>query len=171
MRSKPSQSVVTAAMPSVLIVIGVAIVAIAIVNHFTAERTSAWPSTEARVIHAEVLSDTARRGGASYEPRVRYEYVVNGERHVGTRFSMATPTSRSRETIESMLGEYPEGSTVLAHYNPDDPSESVLDNTPRTAGAVMWAPGFVFIVVGGALHIANNRRRTREQATPERDAQ
>lgn len=165
-----SHSIARAIVPYLLIVMGVLSIALSVMEHFKEQRATDWPTTEARIVQAEILSDRARRGGVSYKPRVQYEYTVNGTRHIGTKIAHSTPTSRSHEHIQSILDQHRVGSTVLAHYNPDQPGESVLDNSRRSR-VFNWAAGFVMIVVGGAMFAANKKRHSREHAAIEHLAQ
>lgn len=167
---RKSQSIARAVFPYLLIVLGVLSIAASAVQQLRAQRTAGWPTTEARIVQTEIQTESARRDGVSYKPRVQYEYTVNGTRHVGSKLSHSIPTSRSRDSIQSVLDRHQVGSTVLAHYNPDQPSESVLDNS-RPSRALNWAIGFVFIVVGAALLAANKRRQSHERASIEQPAQ
>lgn len=80
-----------------------------------------WPSTIGRVLESRV--DDSDRDSLS--AKLRYEYTVNGQKHVGWRVAFAG-YSPTRGAIQGMLAEYPPQAEVAVYYDPADPSRSTL---------------------------------------------
>lgn len=117
-----------------------------------------WPSVQGRVVSAEVVrhpdsdSDT-------YEPRLAYTYEVAGERLTAWRIRFGNKSS-SQDWANDKVRKYPPGSTPAVHYNPGDPSESVLE-TGVGVGDVSFALFFLpfnFIALGVPLFFLVQRR-------------
>ncbi len=88
-----------------------------------------------RAVTATVLSsdvESVRSAGSSrsaaYRPAVRYEYVVDGERHVADH---VTPLheSRSYRWASDLAHRFVPGSTVTAYVDPRDPDDAYLVKT------------------------------------------
>lgn len=80
-----------------------------------------WPSTVGHVLESRVDDSDSD----SLSAKLRYEYTVNGQKHIGWRISFAgySPTRRS---IQEMLAEYPPHAAVPVYYDPADPARSTL---------------------------------------------
>lgn len=92
-----------------------------------------WPTTSGRILTSEVSSHRSLNSSGThttiYEPKIVYEYVVNGQRYQSEQinFSMVAGMSGSGYA-STLVGKYPEGSIVPVFYNPDNPSEAVLEH-------------------------------------------
>lgn len=91
-------------------------------------------STEATVVSSSVAVDRMGSDGPNYRPDVTYEYTVDGESY---RSSNVFPTPgrlwrSDRSWARDVVADYPDGETVTAYYDPDDPSQAFLvaDRTP-----------------------------------------
>lgn len=60
-----------------------------------------------------------------YGLHLQYSYQVNGSSYRGNDLGFDA-TRTSREGIEKLLVSYPSGKAVAIHYNPENPSESML---------------------------------------------
>jgi hypothetical protein len=90
--------------------------------------------TEATVTSSSVAVDRMGSDGPNYRPDVTYEYAVDGNTY---RSSNVFPTPgrlwrSDRSWARDVVADYPEGETVTAYYDPDDPSQAFLvdDRTP-----------------------------------------
>jgi hypothetical protein len=90
--------------------------------------------TDAKIISSAVETDRMGSGGPNYRPDVTYEYTVEGETH---RSSNVFPTPgrlwrSDRSWARGVVADYPEGETVTASYDPEQPSSAFLvaDRTP-----------------------------------------
>jgi len=104
---------------------------------------SGWPQTAGHIVSSKVEHYRQRVGGARtgslvtfYEAVVEYDYSVSGRTYHSTRLSFGGKTAGSQQSAEAAAARYPEGSQVMVHYDPKNPSSAVLD--VRIAQGVMW---------------------------------
>lgn len=83
---------------------------------FTAIDSRKWPSTEGVVVASD--EETL------VEPKLSYRFTVNGQGYVGNRrvFGKA-----GWKIFFPMIKEYRQGTSVTVRYNPEKPSEAVLE--------------------------------------------
>lgn len=125
-----------------------------------------WPTAPGTVLESEVevIPGTPDLPTDSYQPLIRYSYVVDGQEYLGSRVSFGLHDSRDREEVESTVAEYPVGGTIDVAYDPEKPSESVLEpgdagNNLRfqLMGAGLLLVGLVLIVVPIVLRARRRR--------------
>ncbi|MCP3168789.1 DUF3592 domain-containing protein [Myxococcus qinghaiensis] len=108
-----------------------------------------WPTVPGTVLSAEEVEHRLPVPGQTeprvhYEARVQYEYSV-GRVLVGTATLRVDPAARTNpDDAQATLRRYPPGQAVRVAYNPEDPTDAVLE-----PGA--HAPSFVRLVVGLGL--------------------
>jgi hypothetical protein len=118
-----------------------------------AKASLSWPQAQARILSSSVVVEESndRDGNTStwYNPVVQYSYSAGGGERQGSRLRFGNPRSGSRKKIEEMIARYPEGSTPMVRYNPEDPAECVLESTKPSPIYLIMAPfGLVFAFVG-----------------------
>lgn len=106
-----------------------------------------WPSTSGRVLASDIEMRRSRtgQGGTStaYYPVVLYEYMVNGRRLQSNRVRFGSDVGFGwTSPAQKVVDQYPPGAMVEVFYNPNDPTEAVLQRTARTANLM-----FVFIAI------------------------
>jgi hypothetical protein len=62
-----------------------------------------------------------------YRSDVVYSYEVAGVRYTGDKRGTTGRVSSSLAALVKPGARYPKGANVEIHYNPDNPSESILD--------------------------------------------
>jgi hypothetical protein len=115
---------------------------------------------DARVIESsvEVRSDAE---STTFNPVVRYEYVVDHVRYLGDRVAFSQRIFvNSRENAEKVVQKYPLGAEVKVFYNPSNPAYAVLEpgmghNAPVQAGI-----GLLLIMIG--LSVWRHAKRGQE---------
>jgi hypothetical protein len=131
-------------------------------NTIDAANSAEWAVTSGEVVISEVVrhhgGGTSGRSGAidrpgspastTYEAHVEYRYSVAGETHDGDRVTYANEDTA--EWAEATVHEYPTGARVEVHYDPRDPSRSVLEpgESPNT---VLLSVGGVGLIVLGVF--------------------
>ncbi len=96
-----------------------------------------WPSVVGTVVESslETRRSSNNRGWVNY-PRVVYTYDVSGQPYVSNRFSPGMEVGGM--SAPGVIAKYPVGSQVKAYYNPQNPSEAVLEiNTPASV-KILW---------------------------------
>lgn len=96
------------------------------------ERIDSYEQTEATVVSSDVdrRTSSTSEGGTSttYYPEVTYEYTVDGEAYQSENV-MPGPGETGkgqRGWAEGIVEDHPEGETVTAYYDPEDPSNAFL---------------------------------------------
>ena len=102
--------------------------------------TVQWITVEVHVIESSVSQSThsAAAGGytTTYRPKIRYTYEVGNKSFDSETYGYHSTlgpggyNANSRPSVQKIVDQYPTGSPATAYYNPDDHSESVLDNGP-----------------------------------------
>ena len=116
-----------------------------------------WPTATATIIVSTVVGERA------FRPNLVYEYSVDEVVHTDSSFldmpSFGGRRSRN-DAAEKKASEYPVGTEVPVHYNPNNPAESHLKITPPWSiyGQVGFS-GFL-IALGLVAGVAGFRRKT-----------
>ncbi len=106
-----------------------------------AARQQSWPVVTGRIESSGVrefqeLDD--RRWRTRYRAEIVYSYEVAGVRYTADKSATGARISSNLETFGRKAAEqYPAGTAVEVHYNPDNPAESAID--PKTGWlSLLW---------------------------------
>ena len=111
-----------------------------------------WRPVPMKVLSSTIL-ETQGEEGPMYEPKVRYEYTVDGNRREGDRVSLFPKWSSSdRERSRKVILEYPRGRECSGWFNPSNPDESVLN--PQAVPPFFVQLIFLILVGSGVVMIA-----------------
>lgn len=93
-----------------------------------------WPTTSGRVIERGIFEPQVPAGTPAYRyaPLIRYRYEVDGRELTNNYIHpkrIQLPRHSTRAWAQKRADEIPD--EVVVHYNPDDPSESFLFQTPK----------------------------------------
>ena len=108
----------------------------------TANASGDWPTIQGTVIESRIQEHQSGLH-ASYKPIVRYEYSVNDEFYSGSVLSLSDYSSQDKFVARKIARKYPFGSNVTVYYNPDNPSEALLE-----PGFNVLLLFFLFIPIG-----------------------
>jgi hypothetical protein len=130
-----------------------------------AQRSEDWPKTLGWVERSRVVSFAPT--GGRVEPRLElaYSYVVDGTAYTGHRVRLPLPLELGlgfAETPQQLSARYPAGLEVDVHYDPQDPSQAVLEPGAPPRAYLPIAVGAVLLLSGaGALAgaVLNGMRR------------
>jgi hypothetical protein len=122
---------------------------------FTLQRHRAaagWPQAPGVIEVSEVVGERRFKNSLMYRPKIRYRYSAPGGPYVGEKMANTGKLYRSETAAQKVAARYPAGGTVMARYNPADPSEAVLE---RGASGGTWLILFGLLcliapVTGGA---------------------
>ena len=140
--------------------VGLALLVAGLSDAWRAARTRRWPTASGTVVSSEELQHRrelpAEAGGGSrihYEARVHYEYSV-GRVHIGSTVLRLGPTETSSEAgVQSTLARYLPGQKVQVAYNPQDPTDSVLEPGLRPLDFSRSLVGVILLVVAFAIEL------------------
>lgn len=115
--------------------------AILLVSIFAAQRKASaaqnWPTASGTVVESrlETRRSSNNRGWVNY-PRVVYTYSVGGQSYSSDRISPGLEVGGT--SAPGVVARYPVGSQVKAYYNPQNPSDAILEiNTPASV-KILW---------------------------------
>ncbi len=124
-----------------------------------------WVTTKCTILQSSIEAKTDS-DGTTYQPRIDYEYLVNGQRHASSRYSFFRMTS-GRGWAENIAAKYKAGTTHPCFYDPDNPNEAVL--LREFSGLGFWFGAlfpWLFIGVGGMMLVFGSRAgKPRQLAT------
>jgi len=95
---------------------------------------SQWPSTMGTVMMSRVESRSSSDGYTDY-PVVQYSYQVGGQAYQS--YKLAPGPEVGGTGAGKVVARYPAGAQVMVFYNPQNPSEAVLE-TKAPAQWLMW---------------------------------
>jgi uncharacterized protein DUF3592 len=85
---------------------------------------SQWPSTMGSVIRSTLEQRSSDDGYVDY-PVVQYSYQVGGQPYQGMKLAPGPEVGGTG--AGKIVARYPEGAQVMVFYNPQNPSEAVLE--------------------------------------------
>ena len=96
---------------------------------------SQWPSTMGTVMMSTIESRSSSEGGYTEYPAVQYSYQVGGQAYQSMKLAPGPEVggSGARKVVE----RYPVGAQVMVFYNPQNPSDAVLEKK-APAQWLMW---------------------------------
>lgn len=110
-----------------------------------------WPSVSGKVIDARMLESTSTDSdgdsSTTYRAHVQYEYEVAGTRYTNDKINVGMVVSTSAtKKVQETLARYPAGATVKVYYDPNNPSDSVLEQ--KASSNLTLILGIIFLGVG-----------------------
>lgn len=95
-------------------------------------QAASWPSTLGMVTSSRIEMRSSSEGGSTPYPMVNYSYQVSGQPYQGNKVMPGPDVggSGARKVVE----RYPAGAQVMVYYNPEKPSEALLERS---------SPGFI----------------------------
>jgi len=108
-----------------------------------------WPSVQGTVQISKIRAHKEWMLSV-FEPHLIYSYTVAGKGYTGDTVRIGHAKMMwSKEDATGLLQNYPAGKTVTVYYDPDEPTEALLElkiDKSRKQGS--WV-GFALIVFGG----------------------
>ncbi len=122
-------------------------------NQKRAGTSSSWPSTQGKIIKAEVyegesIPDEFGQSKTIFYPQVKYEYQVQGIMYTGQKLSFGgSETFANYQDATGRIAALTPGSLVHVYYDPSNPDKAVLDRIAKktSMGIIL---GSVFIALG-----------------------
>jgi hypothetical protein len=134
----------------VFALLGAVFTILAVRSRQKARAALAWPTVRGEVQSSQVREHSSydsddNSTSTSYEPVVQYTYAIMGQPFESGKIAYGA-TSFGRKQAEQVAARYPAGSTVQVRYNPEKPSEAVLE-TRATGMNVFLIVGVAFLVI------------------------
>jgi len=111
-----------------------------------------WIETQGTITVSEISSHTRydddNRKHTSYSADIEYSYEVNEQQYFCSRISYFYSSSSLRQNAQKVCDTYPVGATVSVFYNPDNPSEAVLEQGSSWVVVIYPLVGLLFLSIG-----------------------
>lgn len=133
-------------MAPAMLVVAVLMAALGVRDVTNSTASPLWPTApgtvlESRLVYRESSGGIFRNSPRTLEALVRYHYIVKG------RGFESQHVSYRQETLPRVwVARYPEGSSVLVHYKPDEPDVAVLE-PGFSAMTYAWFGGAVIFLL------------------------
>lgn len=150
------------------IIIAVVFVVAALRSRRQVSAAQDWPTVNGKVIYAtvETRHSHSSHGGTttSYYPKVTYEYTVNGQRYQNSRISFGLEVGLGNyNAVLRKVATYPINSTVQIYYDPNDPSQTVLEKNSPSSKIFLFVGALIAVIlictltasIGGMSFISN----------------
>lgn len=102
---------------------------------------SQWPSTMGTVNASYLERRSSSEGGSTNYPVVQYSYQIGGQVYQSTKLAPGPEVGGTG--AGKVVARYPEGAQVMVFYNPQNPSDTVLERK-APAQWLMWLLLIVF---------------------------
>lgn len=144
-RIMPDKPGMVYAAIAILMIAGILVMTVGAVRLRVDLDVRSWPTVSGEVVASDVA------GTRAIHPNISYRYQVNGKEYSGVS-DIGMPgfgNRRSRmETAETIVHDYPPGTIVTVHYNPDDPAQSTLSHGLEYGPALQIMFGFLLYLGG-----------------------
>lgn len=131
--------------------IAVLLFIVALISRKKAQASQAWPTAPGAIVSSSIQEHQQydaddQSTSTSYEPVIQYRYTIMGQEYLGSRVAFGA-SSFGRSQAEAIVNRYRPNQAVSVHYDPQEPSESVLET--KAAGAnIFLIVAVVFLVIG-----------------------
>jgi hypothetical protein len=117
-----------------------------------------WPSTEARILSSYVeqrQSHSSEGNSTSYYPIVMYEYQIAGQPLRNNRISFGMEIGFGwAGAAQNTVNKYPAGTTHPVYYNPENPTQAVLEQTAGASSRVLTCAVVFIVLIFGIVAVA-----------------
>lgn len=135
----------------VFVVLNVIFLAIIFFMRRRMAAVSQWPSTMGTVHGSYLERRSSSEGGYTNYPVVQYSYQVSGQAYQGVKIAPGPEVGGTG--AGKVIARYPIGAQVMVFYNPQKPSDAVLE-TKAPAQWLMWLLLIIFdIALCGVIPI------------------
>ena len=127
----------------VLLILNVIFLAIIFFMRRRMAAVSQWPSTMGAISTSYLERRSSSDSGYTNYPVVQYSYQVGGQTYQGMKIAPGPEVGGTG--AGKVVARYPAGAQVMVFYNPQNPSDAVLE-TKAPAQWIMWLILIVFDV-------------------------
>jgi hypothetical protein len=133
---------------------GAAVGVLCLYRHFQLQSAGkasvGWPIAPGRILVSKITEKESWDNGirsVDNIPTVSYAYDVAGNSHSADKIAYKIFLNMTQIQAQSVLDKYPVGAAVSVHYQPSDPSQSVLE-TGAQSTMVQLIIGVIFLPLG-----------------------
>lgn len=133
----------------ILIIIGFCFLLFYLNNVSRAKQSLTWPSVKGKIIENKVYKVTGDPESDTF--KLRYSYKVQGVVYISKRITNYS----SENTNMKLPAKYPLSAIVDVYYEPDNPSESVLERGPESGDTTWCAMALTTLGIGAFIVLVN----------------
>ena len=121
-----------------------------------AQAAESWPTAPGVILSSTLQQHQSfdsedQQTTINYEPQVQYQYSVMGQIFTGNSIAFGK-MSYDYRTASRKIAAYPQGAAVTVHFNPDLPSQAVLE-AKAAGGVLLLVLAILFVVIGAVVLI------------------
>ncbi len=133
--------------------------------------SSDWPTTQGVIVSSEIQSISRTRESTRrqrkkfgvrrvkrytvYRPLVTYRYTVNGQTYTQRNLDVnGSSEYRKQSSVQAVIEKYAPGREVTVYYNPNDPSDAMLEpGSDGTSVLLFFVLGVFMLGVAGIIAV------------------
>ena len=124
-----------------------------------------WPTTDGIIVRSEMVAAEGK-DSAAYHAIIRYNYELGTQSYSSNQVSFGQNGSADLNTVQSLIRRYEKKQKIRVHFNPANPTESVLETGVTWASFKIIGIGLLLFTAGvlgavGFLFVAPRLRRKR----------
>lgn len=137
------------------VVVGAWCLKISIAHTLKNRAATVWPTATGKITQSTVQIEEQGTPDfrTMYRPEVVARFQVNGKWYGCQEIFYGYGSTSSCGTAWRAVSPYPPGGTATVHYNPENPSESVLEPGFKGTNVLFLAVGSVFLFLGLIISI------------------
>jgi hypothetical protein len=142
----------------VVLVIAAAAVVAGVTMMSASMKSRGWPVATGKVTERGVGPSTtsgASRPGRYFEPKVSYDYTVEGKTYTGHRIALTT-NAYDEATARKVANGLPD--TVEVHYNPRDPGDALLQPLAIGLSIAILIGGVIGLLIGAGILVSSFKK-------------
>lgn len=130
-----------------LLTIGIVLVLFGLLRIKKALAMTDWAQVPGKILSSELRTywGAAEAGGTRYEPRIEFEYEVEGKRYFSKRRTYGRKARFSERAAQDIVKRYPAGKCVGVFHDPRNPKDAVLERGGAEFGTVLALLGIMLI--------------------------
>ena len=90
------------------------------------DESPTWPTATGVITTSRVDEHHQYDEATEYRVGMTYEYFVDDQQYVSDNFDFWASMFTRRSQAQDIVGQYPSGTSVIVHYDPDNPENAVL---------------------------------------------
>lgn len=137
----------------VLALVGVGFMSVGIYGLVEAAKSKRWPIVYG-IISKSGIKETRWDESVEYSTDFEYAYTVADKMYTGWRITWAPEdiTDIPKKEAEKLVDQYPAGEKVTVHYDPANPTITVLDTRISMRVHAPWIIGFLLVLTAFGLY-------------------
>lgn len=139
----------------IFLMVGIAFVSFGVSLLQQGIASQSWYPTDGKIITSNIEtheethhSDHGTTHSTTYGANIVYQYTVNGINYSSNKVSLGDYSSSDANHAQQIVNRYPVGESVTVYYNPENPSDAVLERGTTEFPYIIIIFGLMPIIVG-----------------------